>query len=124
MMTDAIKVSRSDKAIKAILAATYPEWKGRRVRVVVATNYRLENYWDGGSRCYVKAYAIATGAAAEPVAATSTPWKSEAHAVIEVPQGVLLVEHQIFMGKDAGITIYVNPSNVDAAALPQAREAA
>jgi hypothetical protein len=35
------KVSKSDKQIKTILQATYPEYKGHKIRVVTATHYQL-----------------------------------------------------------------------------------
>lgn len=111
-MPNAIKVSKSDKAIKAVLVACFPEWKGRKVRVQVATRYQMQNYWDGGSRCYVMAYSLATGKAAAPSTATTSPFQAAAAATVEIPDGTLLVEHQIFCGKDAGITIYVNPANM------------
>lgn len=121
-MTNAIKVSKSDKAIKAIIRATFPEWKGRKVRVEVATTYSMENFWDGGSRCYVQAYSLEHARAAAPVAAASNPFRAQAHATVEIPAGVVMVEHHIFQGKDAGITIYVRPENLQAA-LPGASAA-
>jgi len=113
------KVSKSNKTIKAILAATYPEWKGRKIAVVEATSYQMMDYWSEGTRHYVKAYALENGRVASSSAAAQTPWRGEAHALVAVPEGILLVEHSIFCGKDCGITIYVNPANV-AATLPAA----
>lgn len=111
-MTNAIKVSKADKSIKAIISATFPEWRGRKVRIQPATSYRVENFWDGGSRCYVKAYSLDTGKAADAAPETSNPMRNEAHTTVEIHVGVALVEHQIFCGQDAGITIYVNPASL------------
>jgi hypothetical protein len=106
------KVSRADKSIKQILAATYPEYKGRKISVSPATRYQLSDYWSEGSRNYAKAYNLATGTAASPEGAVHTPFNSAAHAEIRIPVGVLIVEHTIFCGHDCGITIYANPENL------------
>lgn len=114
-MMNTMKVSRSDKTIKAILAATYPEYKGRKITVIPATSYQMMDYWSEGSRHFVKAYALVNGRVAASSSAAQTPWRGEAHARVAVPVGILLVEHSIFCGKDCGITIYVNPENLAAA---------
>lgn len=112
MTTTRIKVSKTDKSIKAVLAATYPEWKGRKVFVQGATSYQMSNYWSEGSRNFVKAYNLATGVAADPSGISQTPFHSSAHATVEIPKDAVLVEHSIFCGKDTGVTIYVNPINL------------
>jgi hypothetical protein len=122
LVMSSFKVSKSDKQIKAILQATYPEWKGRKVRITTATEYQMSDYWSEGSRNYVQALAIATGAAAANAVA-GNPFKAGAHARIEIPSGVALVEHSIFCGKDGGITIYVRPEDL-APHLPGVQESA
>lgn len=112
MTTARIKVSKSDKSIKAVISATYPEWKGRKVFVKAATSYQLSNYWSEGSRDFVQAYNLTTGVAAHPSGTSCTPFNQDAHLRIDIPEGVLLVEHSIFCGKDGGVTIYVNPENL------------
>jgi hypothetical protein len=111
-MKTALKVSRANKAFKPIIAACYPKWTGRKLRVETATEYRMENYWDGGSRCYVLAYDLKTGRSYGPAVHTTNPMHGAAHSIVNIPDGVLLVEHSIFCGKDAGVTIYANPANM------------
>ena len=45
MLTPAIPLSKSNKAVKAILAATFPEYKGRTIRAEVRPTMQM---WDTG----------------------------------------------------------------------------
>jgi hypothetical protein len=108
-MTSAIKVSKGSRGIKEILTACYPEWKGRKVSVRVATSYTMSDYWDGGSRCYIKAYSLTENKAVDPSLLAQNPYNTAAHSEVSIPCDVLLVEHHIFCGKDAGVTIYAHP---------------
>lgn len=120
MTSQRISVSKKDKAIKAIVEACYPEYKGRKIAVQVSEHYgQMRNYWCEGSRDYVVAYDLASGKVAEALPVTSNPYRPQAHAELAVPAGILIVEHTISCGKDCGITIHVNPANV-ARMLPAA----
>lgn len=112
MTTTRIKVSKTDKSIKTILAATYPEWKGRKVFVKEATSYQMSNYWSEGSRNFVKAYSLTAGVSKDPSDISQIPFHLSAHATVEIPKDAVLVEHSVFCGKDVGVTIYVNPVNL------------
>jgi hypothetical protein len=109
---DAIKVSITDPAIRKIVKACYPDYKGRKVKVEGKSTYHMSNYWDGGSRSYAIAYHLESGATMEPTQVSTNPMNRTAHASVEIPEGVVIVEHSIFMGKDVGIRIYANPVNV------------
>ena len=106
------KVRRSDKPIKALLSACFPDWKGRKVSVRTASTYQMSDYWSEGSRNYVRAYSLADGSTADVVGAAQTPMNAAAHARVEIPSGIAMVEHSIFCGKDSGITIYVRESDL------------
>lgn len=103
-MNTTIKLSKSDKAVRAILAATYPEYRGRKVTAQIATTYYVENAWGGGSRSYAVAMDLATGKTAA-AAVTVGP-------TIEIPSGVIIVEHSYFCGKDVGIRIFVRAEDM------------
>lgn len=111
-MKERIKVSKSDKTLKAIVLACYPEWAGRKLFVCAATDYDMANYWDGGSRDYAMAFNLTTKIASEPAYATTNPMNRVAHKTVQIPEGVVIVEHSYFCGKDSGVTIYVNPANL------------
>lgn len=119
MKRNAVKLSKADKTVKAIIRATFPDWKGRKVRAIVATEYKMADHWGGGTRDFVKAYGLESGAASEPRVEAQNPMNAKAHATVAIPENVVLVEHSIFCGEDVGVTIYVNPANA-AKLLPAA----
>jgi hypothetical protein len=105
------KVSKANPMVKRLLAATFPEWKGRKVKVCLWKGpQRLQNYWDGGSRSYYVAVRVTDGAVSN--FGTDNPFVQSSHADVDLPSGVILVEHSIFMGKDSGVTIWVNPQDL------------
>lgn len=108
-MMERVPLSRSTPAVKRLLAATFPEYRGRKIRLAFSTSVRLENYWDGGTRSYWKAVDLASGETAPPAAATNNPLNRLAHVDVPIPAGVALVEHVIFCGKDCGIVVHVAP---------------
>ncbi len=112
------KVSIKDPAIRKIVTACYPEYKGRKISVEARTSYRMSNYWDGGSRDYAIAYHLESGMTREPSVVTTNPMRGQAHSEIQIPEGIAIVEHSIFQGKDVGIRILVNPANM-AKLLPE-----
>lgn len=112
-MTTTKKISKADPRFAPILRATFPDYRGRKVRLVVADAYRLANFWDGGSRDYAVAYNLTTGEVAEPHPATTNPTRGgAAFSTVEIPEGIVIAERSYFCGKDLGITIYVNPANM------------
>ena len=112
-------------ALKAIAKYVYPEYRGRKLRIERADTYRMQNYWDGGSRSYVKALDLATGRVSEAAPSSGNPFNDIAHAVVAIPPGIALVEHSIFCGKDIGITVYVsNPGAIDGPGIVQLLKAA
>lgn len=107
------KVSRQDAVVKEIIRRTFPGYRGRKVRVQVSDRpMRLNAYWDGGSRSSYVAVEMDTLRTAAPDQAVQNPFRAAAHAEYQIPVGILLVEHQIFCGKDVGITIHVRTENV------------
>lgn len=109
---DAIKVSITDPTIRKIVSACYPDYKGRKIKVEARTRYFMSNYWDGGSRDYAVAYHLASGETRQPTRSSTNPMNQSAHSEIDIPEGIAIVEHSIFQGKDVGIRIYVNPANM------------
>lgn len=103
-----MKLARSNKEVKSLLQATYPEYKGRKIRLETRDTYQMENYWSGGTKHEVMAYDLATGKVSYPNGNTTNPMTGIAHSEITIPDGVALVEHTIFCGHDIGITIMVN----------------
>jgi hypothetical protein len=90
------------KTARKIALACYPEYKGRKIKVVSRGTYYVENMWGGGSRSFAVAFDLASGKTAPAIETVGRE--------VEIPAGVAIVEHAFFCGHDAGITIYVNPA--------------
>lgn len=106
MATQPIALSKTTPEVKALLKATYPDYRGRTIKLEVQDTYYMHDYWTGGSRTYVKAFDLGTGKIAGHNA--DNPFERQAHASFPIPDGVAMVEHVIFCGKDCGIRVIVN----------------
>lgn len=102
-------VSKSHPLVKRVLAATFPEYRGRKVRVVEYDRPRLWTVcWDEGSRDTVRLIDLTRGVA---TLRSGAPWTNPEGVLARVdqPEGSLLVVHSISCGRDVGITIVVRP---------------
>lgn len=98
-------VSRSNPLVKRVLQATFPEYRGRKVRVQPYTGPRRWTVcWDEGSRDQVKLIDLARGTAD---LRAGSPFQNPEGvlALVDQPENSLLVVHTISCGVDAGITI-------------------
>ncbi len=112
-MQDTISVTRKD--VPAIVNNTFPDYRGRKIKIRPADKVTLHDLnWSGGSRsqyrtCTIAGYAIGSADRYNMAA----PWAHQAEgASVPIPQGVVVVRHSIFCGKDTGLTIYVNPADM------------
>jgi hypothetical protein len=96
--------------IKRIAKATF-ETKSRKFSVVARQTYTMSNYWDDGSREYAVAIDLATGETQSPAFPTTNPYEDVSHARFMIPDGVGILTHSIFCGKDCGLALYVAPGN-------------
>lgn len=109
-MRDKIK---PDATIKAIVAECYPNYKGRKFAIETQDRpLNVASYWDGGSRDYFVFYCLSTGKAVPMPQQSAFDKKLPGADSVELPDGIICVEHSYFCGKDGGITIHVNPANM------------
>jgi hypothetical protein len=111
---EGIKVSRSDPMIKRIIESTFPKYSGRKINLRSYTPRELHSYWDEGSK---DSYAIVntqTGAVGH--LDSNHPLFEQSRSPIghkfELPALHILVQNRIFMGKNSGITLFVNESDI------------
>lgn len=116
------EVSKSDPAIKKILAATLPAWKGRRV-VVIATRDTNGGEWT--HTVYIDDQTHAWFVRLDSMSATATrkPFYGGPPLVLRPTNDYALVIHQRFMGKDTGVEIIIPESRLDPAAISVATDA-
>ena len=113
-----IPVKRSDPMIDRIIRATFPGYRGRKIKVIVKTEYRLSDYWDGGSRNYATFLDLQSFTVI-PSSQLPEQFKQKIANPFNLPiaditlsPGFAVVENCIFRGKDLGIRIYIHPDNL------------
>ncbi len=99
--------------IRAIIDATYPDYKGPHARVEVRATAEYHDYqlnWSGGSIMYLKALRC-EGAGGFEVIDLRTIWGSGQGYKGAIPADMMLVEHVISCGKDLGVRCIVSPGS-------------
>ena len=111
-----MKTSMKDPGTRAVIKAAFPDYRGRKVRIDVRErNVMATTWWDGGSKDDVAAVRLVDMKPCE-IPSTS-PYDNQGlamaiyHEGIPMCEGIAIVVHSIFCGKDAGITIYLHPDN-------------
>jgi hypothetical protein len=113
-------ISKPDPIIIKIIQKTFPSYKGKKIKLSTDIPTRLDSYWDGGSKDTYVFYELKTSRII-PIASNHPFFEKENPRNLEsLPNGILIVCHSIFCGKDMGITIYVNNEDI-APMLPKAQ---
>ena len=98
--------------IQQIARIAFPNYSGRKFQVLAFSGPKnIHSYWDGGSRDSYVFVNLNTGKTME-VPENGTFYTAAIGELKELPEGIVLVEHSIFCGKDAGITVFVHPNNL------------
>ena len=106
MFNDSVKVKKSEVA--PILAASFPEYRGRTIKIEFTDKVKFyDTNWGGGTR---NQYHALTMDGLGKRVCVRAPWANpiEGQTVILQP-GLIVVCHTIFCGQDLGITIYAHP---------------
>jgi hypothetical protein len=99
--------------VKALLAATFPDYRGRKVSVALwSSPLHLDLSWSGGTVDKVALVDFVNGRVGHLV--VPSPWARGAADPVDCPAGAMLVVHSYFCGKDAGVTIYCRPADLPA----------
>lgn len=110
MALSSASAPRSDPRVKAILAATFPDYRGRKIRIARwSSPLHLDLSWSGGTIDKVALIDFANGRIGH--LRVPAPWSAGAADPIDCPPGAMLVIHSYFCGTDAGITIYCRPAD-------------
>jgi hypothetical protein len=96
------------KTVKELARIAYPGYRGRKFKERTSSSYTMQDYWDGGSRCYAVAVELATGRIVRHEDLNPMTDR-RAGATLNIPQGFGILEHSIFCGKDTGITLVTPP---------------
>jgi hypothetical protein len=114
-----VKVSKTIPVIAKIINATFPDYRGRKIKIRAWKGPRkLDSWWDGGSRDYFALVSISTGQVAQME--SNHPFyeaNKNLNGMFDLPPLCLLVQHSIFAGKDIGITIFCRVADASAIRL-------
>ena len=96
-------------------------YSGKHFRAIVTDSVFIPadaGLWSGGSRDTYRAVNLESGASRAASNDMASPWDSSRRDQrVDLRDGLAIVKHVYFCGKDLGLTIYVNPTNA-AALLP------
>ena len=101
------------KQITDMVRVAFPRYKGRKYRIDNSGRpVNITSYWSHGSRDYFAIVDLETKKVL-PVPQNGTVFDGGPIASdgVVVPPGYVIIEHSIAMGKDFGMTIYVDPNN-------------
>lgn len=109
-LSSALPAPRSDPRVRAILSATFPDYRGRKVRVARFDRpLHLDLSWSGGTVDKVALIDFRNGRIGHLV--VPAPWSHGAADPVDCPPGAMLVVRSYFCGSDAGVTIYCRPDD-------------
>lgn len=109
-LSSPLPAPRSDPRVKAILRATFPDYRGRKVRVALwSSPLHLDLSWSGGTVDKVALVDFVHGRIGKLV--VPSPWARGAADPVDCPPGAMLVVRSYFCGTDAGVTIYCRPAD-------------
>lgn len=103
----------NDEKVKEIAKVGFPSYNGRIFKISKFEGpMELRSYWDGGSRDYYAIVDLRTMRTAEIPQGGSghgdVPYK-----ITSLPEGMAVVEHTYFSGKDLGLTVFVGEENMN-----------
>ena len=101
-----------DGEIKTLINRCYSGYNGSKIALSDDIPSELNSYWDGGSKSSYVFYHLDTKQTVampqnHPVFNSDIPNKTG-----NMPERVIIVEHRYFCGKDMGITIYANKTDL------------
>jgi hypothetical protein len=109
------QIAVTRKEVAAIVLGSFPEYRGRKLRICPSEKVTLTQLnWEGGSRSQYRAVTLE----GFPIGNTDeynqvAPWNNPAEGkTFAIPQGVVIVEHVMFCGKDLGLRIWTNPQDM------------
>lgn len=122
-MSKTIYLDRKDVPPTILAAISYT---GTKFRVCLTERVELSGaFWDGGSRSTYIAVELATGKVSPADGRIQNPPQfggPRTAPIVDIPRGVVIVEHSILCGKDAGIVIHAHPADY-APLLPAGNDA-
>lgn len=107
-------ITVKSREVKQIIAATFPEYKKRKVRITPVESVTFHDVnWCDGSRNVYKACTIAGESGKNPNMGKNAPWCNPFEgATVNIPEGYAVVKQSVFCGEEMPLTVYVNPASM------------
>lgn len=107
-------LEQNDAVALKLAQASFPGYTGRKFKVEVVpegTRIDMTSYWDGGTRDYFAVVNLATmkGVQIPENGGLNSPHKQPIEG--KVIEGMCIVQHTIFQGKDIGLTFTISEKN-------------
>lgn len=100
----------SNPEVKRLAKLAFKGYAGRTYRLEVRASAYFDATKSGGSWDTIKAVNLATGEVRES-SNFGNPFSGIACGEVVIPDGIAIVSHSYFCGKDTGLCVYVNPSS-------------
>ena len=117
-----LPLKRSDKTVAQLLALTFPNYTGRKIKAVAKETLFLDSTMDDGSGSYWAIVNLATmevyrvpmvsPMTAHMKGSQSLEWNL-AWGKTETKPNFAYVTHNYFCGQETGITIYIHPTTLN-----------
>lgn len=105
-------IQRKDPVVKRLIRAAFPAYRGRQIQITALDEFQVTNERSGGTWTDVFAVRLEDLAVLALTDFTTTRHQDQMVTEADLPDGVVLVAHHRFCGKDLGIEILVKPSNL------------
>ena len=101
-----------DQTVKDLVRAAFPSYRGRKfyLDVVGERGLNVASCWGGGSRDDFTFVSVETLRTVPMPAQSAFDRQITGAQSVQLPDGIVCVEHSIFCGKDAGVTVHIPPS--------------
>jgi len=103
-----LHISKPTDDYLKVVKACFPDYRGRKFKLSTMIPFRLDSYWDEGSRTFFSFYQLSTGKTYDVQSNHPFFEKSAPRELPTLPPGIVICARSYFCGKDMGITIYAN----------------
>lgn len=113
------KILEMPSDVERLFRIAFPAYKGRKFKIMTQESvFMADTYWDGGSRSEYVVIRLIDQVKLDVPDLISGGFLPTAKAAMEalrsfqLPDGLTVIRHSIFCGKDTGLTMYVRPDNM------------
>ena len=110
-MPEQITIKLNTAQAKPFAKKAFPNYRGRKFKIVFTDHVTFyDTNWSGGTR---NQYVALRSDGKTALLTVGAPWVNPVEGkTIDLPEDIVIVEHTIFCGQDAGIRIYANPCHL------------